>query len=71
MTIVLCATLVGIGYVAYDIHWKSNHTQSLLGKARMLHQKADGYLQQGDSEQARIYLDSCEYVLGQVKKLTN
>lgn len=68
MIIVVGVALIGMGYYGYNIYQKQLSTQSLIEKAKVLHQKADEAYQQGNSVQAKIYMDSCEYILDQIEK---
>lgn len=68
MTIVLVVAVIGMGYFGYNIYQNQLNTQSLIEKAKMLQQKAEESFQQGNSEKAQIYMDSCEYILDQIEK---
>ena len=60
--------LVVTGVAGCDMHQKQKDAQTLIEKAKEMQQKANEAFNNGQKEQAKLYLDSCEHYLNLLEK---
>lgn len=66
----LAITLVIIAITGIKMHQKHTRTEKLFVKAKEMQQKADEAFKSGQNEQAKLYLDSCNYYLNLIEKVS-
>ena len=66
---VLAIVLVAMGFVGYKIYQKQISSDTLLVKAKEMQKKADEAFTNGQNEQAKLYLDSCDYYLNLIENV--
>ena len=62
--VVFVMALAIMGFTGYKIHQKHTRIEKLFVKAKEMQQKAD------EAGQAKLYLDSCNYYLNLIEKVS-
>jgi hypothetical protein len=67
---VLVIALAVIGLVGYKVYRKQIRSEELFVKAKEMQKRAAEAFTNGQDEQAKLYLDSCNYYLNLIEKVS-
>lgn len=68
--VIFVMALAIMGFTGYKIYQKHTRTEQFFVKAKEMQQKADEAFKSGQNGQAKLYLDSCNYYLNLIEKVS-